>query len=159
MHQDAHIHVKWTRVLFARWSWCALGSLFLRLFLSSLMTSAVGSLAHLESQAESLEDLKSFSIKLIWHSQTYPYDRRTAVYLSWICILLDGKTWTEPRYNVVTQDFFVLQEILWKSQLPTQSYFLRRWHTEIGGKWVTQDVLIWWCWGFIPMIQFGKLCE
>lgn len=62
----------------------------------------------------------------------------TTVYFSWICILLVGMTWMEPWYNVVTQDFFVLQEILWKPWLPAQAYFLWRWYSEIGGKLVTQ---------------------
>lgn len=55
--------------------------------------------------------------------------------------------------------FFVLQETLWQPWLPAQPYYLRRWYPEIGGKFVTQAVLIWWCSGFIPMIIFRTLCE
>lgn len=69
------------------------------------MTSASGSLAHLESQADSLEDLKTFSIKLIGRSQTYPQDLHYSVLFLDIYVLV-GKTWMEPWYNVVTQDFF-----------------------------------------------------
>lgn len=75
------------------------------------MTSAAGSLAHLESQADSLEDLKTFSIKLIGRSQTCPYDLHYSV------LFLDMHFigWEDMNghwYNVVTQDFFVLQETL-----------------------------------------------
>lgn len=69
------------------------------------MTSAAGSVAHLESQADSLEDLKTFSIKLIGRSQAYPYDLHYSV----LFLHMHFIGWEDMNghwYNVVTQDFF-----------------------------------------------------